>query len=154
IPGSAVCVFDMEQLSVVFDGRFKEQKSPESIWTPVADELIPKPRPGGCAGQGSRFNSSTSFPDEMLNFVKTHPLMDESVPSVGQRPWIIRTMVRYQLNKMVVDTNAGPHGNRTVVFLASNRGTILKFLVTYDGDNMASKSNVFLEELEGFNPEK
>lgn len=44
IPGSAVCAFDMEQLAGVFDGRFKEQKSPESIWTPVADEAIPKPR--------------------------------------------------------------------------------------------------------------
>lgn len=44
IPGSAVCAFDMEQLAAVFDGRFKEQKSPESIWTPVPDELIPKPR--------------------------------------------------------------------------------------------------------------
>lgn len=44
IPGSAVCAFDMEQLAAVFDGRFKEQKSPESIWTPVPDEVIPKPR--------------------------------------------------------------------------------------------------------------
>lgn len=44
IPGSAVCAFDMEQLAGVFDGRFKEQKSPESIWTPVPDEFIPKPR--------------------------------------------------------------------------------------------------------------
>lgn len=52
-------------------------------------------RPGGCAVQGSRFNSSNSFPDEMLNFVKTHPLMDEAVPSLGQRPWIVRTMVRW-----------------------------------------------------------
>lgn len=51
-------------------------------------------RPGGCAVQGSRFNSSNSFPDEMLNFIKTHPLMDEAVPSLGQRPWIVRTMVR------------------------------------------------------------
>lgn len=34
----------MEQLAAVFDGRFKEQKSPESIWTPVPDEVIPKPR--------------------------------------------------------------------------------------------------------------
>uniref|UniRef100_A0AAR2L368 Sema domain-containing protein n=1 Tax=Pygocentrus nattereri TaxID=42514 RepID=A0AAR2L368_PYGNA len=154
IPGSAVCAFDMEQLAAVFDGRFKEQKSPESIWTPVADELIPKPRPGGCAIQGSRFNSSNSFPDEMLNFVKTHPLMDEAVPSLGQRPWIVRTMVRYQLNKMVVDTNAGPHGNRTVLFLGSSRGTILKFLIVPNRDNTASNINVFLEELEGYNPEK
>ncbi|XP_072537392.1 semaphorin-6B [Salminus brasiliensis] len=154
IPGSAVCAFDMEQLAAVFDGRFKEQKSPESIWTPVADELIPKPRPGGCAVQGSRFNSSNSFPDEMLNFVKTHPLMDEAVPSLGQRPWIVRTMVRYQLNKMVVDTNAGPHGNRTVLFLGSSRGTILKFLVVPNRDNTAPNNNIFLEELEGYNPEK
>ncbi|XP_047443216.1 semaphorin-6B [Mugil cephalus] len=154
IPGSAVCAFDMEQLATVFDGRFKEQKSPESIWTPVPDEVIPKPRPGGCAVQGSRFNSSNSFPDEMLNFVKTHPLMDEAVPSLGQRPWIVRTMVRYQLNKIVVDTEAGPHRNRTVLFLGSSRGTILKFLIMPNQDNSVTNSNIFLEELEGFNPDK
>uniref|UniRef100_A0A8C4GP08 Sema domain, transmembrane domain (TM), and cytoplasmic domain, (semaphorin) 6Bb n=1 Tax=Dicentrarchus labrax TaxID=13489 RepID=A0A8C4GP08_DICLA len=154
IPGSAVCAFDMEQLAGVFDGRFKEQKSPESIWTPVPDEVIPKPRPGGCAVQGSRFNSSNSFPDEMLNFVKTHPLMDEAVPSLGQRPWIVRTMVRYQLNKIVVDTEAGPYRNRTVLFLGSSRGTILKFLIMPNQDNTVTNSNIFLEELEGFNPDK
>ncbi|KAG7488224.1 hypothetical protein MATL_G00030230 [Megalops atlanticus] len=154
IPGSAVCAFDMQQLARVFEGRFKEQKSPESIWTPVPDELIPKPRPGGCAVQGSRFNSSNAFPDEMLNFVKTHPLMDEAVPSLGQRPWIVRTMVRYQLNKMVVDTEAGPYRNRTVLFLGSSRGTILKFLIMPNRDNTVSNSNVFLEELEGYNPDK
>uniref|UniRef100_H2SEX5 Semaphorin 6B n=1 Tax=Takifugu rubripes TaxID=31033 RepID=H2SEX5_TAKRU len=154
IPGSAVCAFDMEQLAGVFDGRFKEQKSPESIWTPVADEAIPKPRPGGCAVQGSRFNSSNSFPDEMLNFVKTHPLMDEAIPSLGQRPWIVRTMVRYQLNKIVVDTEAGPHRNRTVLFLGSSRGTVLKFLIMPNQDNTVTNSNIFLEELEGFNPDK
>ncbi|XP_035271860.1 LOW QUALITY PROTEIN: semaphorin-6B [Anguilla anguilla] len=154
IPGSAVCAFDMEQLAGVFEGRFKEQKSPESIWTPVPDEVIPKPRPGGCASQGSGFNSSNAFPDEMLNFVKTHPLMDEAVPSLGQRPWIVRTMVRYQLNKMVVDTEAGPYRNRTVLFLGSSRGTVLKFLIVPNRDNTVSNGNVFLEELEGYNPDK
>ena len=34
----------MEQRAGVVDGRFKAQKSPESIWTPVPDELVPKPR--------------------------------------------------------------------------------------------------------------
>ncbi|KAJ8278909.1 hypothetical protein COCON_G00059750 [Conger conger] len=154
IPGSAVCAFDMEQLASVFEGRFKEQKSPESIWTPVPDEFIPKPRPGGCASQGSGFNSSNAFPDEMLNFVKTHPLMDEAIPSLGQRPWIVRTMVRYQLNKMVVDTEAGPYRNRTVLFLGSSRGTVLKFLIVPNRDNTVSNGNVFLEELEGYNPDR
>ncbi|XP_030206025.1 semaphorin-6B [Gadus morhua] len=154
IPGSAVCAFDMEHLAGVFEGRFKEQKSPESIWTPVPDELIPKPRPGGCAVQGTRFNSSNAFPDEMLTFVKTHPLMEEAVASLGQRPWIVRTMVRYQLNKMVVDSEAGPHRNRTVLFLGSSRGSILKFLIVPNQDNSVTSSNVFLEELEGYNPDK
>ncbi|GAA6099999.1 sema domain, transmembrane domain (TM), and cytoplasmic domain, (semaphorin) 6Ba isoform X2 [Tachysurus ichikawai] len=94
IPGSAVCAFDMQQLARVFEGRFKEQKTPESIWTPVPEELVPKPRPGGCAGQGSKFSSSTAFPDDVLNFIKTHPLMDEAVPLLGHRPWIVKTMVR------------------------------------------------------------
>uniref|UniRef100_A0AAQ5ZZV3 Sema domain-containing protein n=1 Tax=Amphiprion ocellaris TaxID=80972 RepID=A0AAQ5ZZV3_AMPOC len=153
IPGSAVCVFDMQQLAHVFEGRFKEQKSPESIWTPVPDEAVPKPRPGGCAVQGSRFSSSTTLPDEVLNFVKTHPLMDETVPLLGHRPWVVKTMGRYQLTAMVVDTEAGPHKNRTVLFLGSTRGTILKFLMIPNGDS-ASHSSVFLEEVEGFNPEK
>uniref|UniRef100_A0A8D2ZQE3 Semaphorin 4e n=1 Tax=Scophthalmus maximus TaxID=52904 RepID=A0A8D2ZQE3_SCOMX len=153
IPGSAVCVFDMQQLAHVFEGRFKEQKSPESIWTPVPDEAVPRPRPGGCAVQGSRFSSSTTLPDEVLNFVKTHPLMDETVPLLGHRPWVVKTMGRYQLTTMVVDTEAGPHKNRTVLFLGSTRGTVLKFLMVPSGDSV-SHSSVFLEEVEGFNPEK
>ncbi|XP_020779269.2 semaphorin-6B-like [Boleophthalmus pectinirostris] len=153
IPGSAVCVFDMQQLAHVFEGRFKEQKSPESIWTPVPDEAVPKPRPGGCAVQGSRFSTSTTLPDEVLNFVKTHPLMDETVPLLGHRPWVVKTMGRYQLTAMVVDTEAGPHKNRTVLFLGSTRGTILKFLMIPNGD-LVSHNSVFLEEVEGFNPDK
>ncbi|KAL4608121.1 semaphorin-6B-like [Arapaima gigas] len=154
IPGSAVCAFDMQQLAQAFEGRFKEQKSAESIWTPVPDELVPKPRPGGCAGQGSRFNTSNAFPDEVLNFVKTHPLMDETVPSLGQRPWIVKTMVRYQLNMMEVDTEAGASKNHTVLFLGSTRGTILKFLIMPNKSNPTMTSNVFLEELEAYNREK
>ncbi|KAK1896965.1 Semaphorin-6B [Dissostichus eleginoides] len=152
IHSSAVCAFDMEQLASVFEGRFKEQKSSESIWTPVPDDFIPKPRPGGCAVQGSKFNSSNAFPDEMLNFVKTHPLMDEAVPSLGQRPGLYEPW--YQLNKIVVDTEAGPHRNRTVLFLGSSRGNILKFLIMPNQDNSVTNSNIFLEELEGYNPDK
>lgn len=61
---------------------------------------------------------------------------------------------RYQLNKIVVDTEAGPYRNRTVLFLGSSRGTILKFLIMPNQDNTVTSSNIFLEELEGFNPDK
>uniref|UniRef100_A0A674KHP9 Semaphorin 6B n=1 Tax=Terrapene triunguis TaxID=2587831 RepID=A0A674KHP9_9SAUR len=157
IPGSAVCAFDMAQVASVFEGRFREQKSPESIWTPVPEELVPKPRPGCCAAPGMRYNSSNSFPDEILNFVKTHPLMDESVPSLGHAPWIVRSMTRYQLRKIVVDSAAGPWGNCTVVFLGSNTGTVLKFLIKPNisaspSAVSAGSQSLLLEEFETYHP--
>uniref|UniRef100_I3LZ35 Semaphorin 6A n=1 Tax=Ictidomys tridecemlineatus TaxID=43179 RepID=I3LZ35_ICTTR len=116
IPGSAVCAYDMLDIANVFTGRFKEQKSPDSTWTPVPDERVPKPRPGCCAGSSSleKYATSNEFPDDTLNFIKTHPLMDEAVPSIINRPWFLRTMVRYRLTKIAVDTAAGPYQNHTV----------------------------------------
>ncbi len=64
------------------------------------------------------------------------------------------SLLRYQLNTMVVDTEAGPHRNRTVVFLGSTRGTVLKFLITPSPESPYSNTNTFLEELEGYNPER
>uniref|UniRef100_H3A1J9 Semaphorin 6B n=1 Tax=Latimeria chalumnae TaxID=7897 RepID=H3A1J9_LATCH len=154
IPGSAVCAFNMEQLATVFEGRFKEQKSPEAIWTPVLEETVPRPRPGCCAGPGSKYNSSNAFPDELLNFVKTHPLMDEAVPSLSHKPWIIKTMIRYQLNKIVVDMEAGPFKNYTVLFLGSDTGTILKFLIKPNAVTSAANQSTLLEEFEAYNAEK
>uniref|UniRef100_A0A8B9T8C9 Semaphorin 6B n=1 Tax=Anas platyrhynchos TaxID=8839 RepID=A0A8B9T8C9_ANAPL len=157
IPGSAVCAFDMTQVAAVFEGRFREQKSPESIWTPVPEDLVPKPRPGCCAAPGMRYNSSSTFPDEILTFVKTHPLMDEAVPSLGNVPWIVRTMSRYQLRRIVVDTAAGPWGNHTVVFLGSSTGTVLKFLIHPNATRSPAPAppgsqSVFLEEFETYQP--
>ncbi|KAG8456277.1 hypothetical protein GDO86_002170 [Hymenochirus boettgeri] len=155
IPGSAVCAYDMADIASVFTGRFKEQKSPDSTWTPVPDERVPKPRPGCCAGSASveKITKSNELPDDTLNFIKTHPLMDEAVPSVINRPLFLRTMVRYRLTKIAVDTSAGPHQNHTVVFLGSERGVILKFLARTGYSGFLSDS-LFLEEINVYNPEK
>lgn len=155
IPGSAVCAYDMLDIANVFTGRFKEQKSPDSTWTPVPDERVPKPRPGCCAGSSSleKYATSNDFPDDTLNFIKTHPLMDEAVPSVINRPWFLRTMVRYRLTKIAVDTAAGPYQNHTVVFLGSEKGLILKFLARIGNSGFLNDS-LFLEEMSVYNPEK
>lgn len=66
-------------------------------------EITPPPhplshfRPGCCAGSSSleRYATSNELPDDTLNFIKTHPLMDEAVPSIINRPWFLRTMVRW-----------------------------------------------------------
>ncbi|XP_069737071.1 semaphorin-6A isoform X3 [Phaenicophaeus curvirostris] len=155
IPGSAVCAYDMLDIANVFTGRFKEQKSPDSTWTPVPDERVPKPRPGCCAGSTSleKYVTSNEFPDDTLNFIKTHPLMDEAVPSIVNRPWFLRTMVRYRLTKIAVDSSAGPYQNYTVVFLGSEKGIILKFLAR-TGNSGFLNDSLFLEEMSVYNPEK
>ncbi|KAF3829573.1 hypothetical protein GH733_003837 [Mirounga leonina] len=155
IPGSAVCAFDMTQVAAVFEGRFREQKSPESIWTPVPEDQVPRPRPGCCAAPGMRYNASSAFPDEILNFVKTHPLMDEAVPSLGHAPWIVRTLMRHQLTRVAVDVGAGPWGNHTIVFLGSEVGTVLKFLIWPNASTSGTTGpSVFLEEFETYRPDR
>ncbi|XP_040277597.1 semaphorin-6A isoform X2 [Bufo bufo] len=155
IPGSAVCAYDMADIASVFTGRFKEQKSPDSTWTPVPDERVPKPRPGCCAGSATveRYATSNDLPDDTLNFIKTHPLMDEAVPSIVNKPLFLRTMVRYRLTKIAVDTAAGPYRNHTVVFLGSERGVVLKFLARTGYSGFLSDS-LFLEEMNVYNTEK
>ncbi|KAM4575880.1 semaphorin-6A isoform 3-T4 [Odontesthes bonariensis] len=154
IPGSAVCAYDMADVAKTFTGRFKEQKSPDSTWTPFPEDRVPKPRPGSCAGTPSmeRYKVSNEFPDDTLNFIKMHPLMDEAVPSIANRPWFLKTMVRYRLTRIVVDNEAGPHKNHTVVFLGSEKGIILKFLAKMS--NGLLNDSLFLEELNVYNPDK
>uniref|UniRef100_A0A8K9USQ2 Sema domain-containing protein n=1 Tax=Oncorhynchus mykiss TaxID=8022 RepID=A0A8K9USQ2_ONCMY len=154
IPGSAVCAYDMADVANAFTGRFKEQKSPDSTWTPVPEEKVPKPRPGCCAGTPSleKYKVSNEFPDDTLNFIKQHPLMDEAVPSITNRPWFLKTMVRYRLTRIAVDSAAGPYRNHTVVFLGSEKGIILKFLAKMNSGFL--NDSLFLEELNVYNPEK
>ncbi|XP_063346884.1 semaphorin-6A isoform X2 [Pelmatolapia mariae] len=154
IPGSAVCAYDMAEVANTFTGRFKEQKSPDSTWTPFPEEKVPKPRPGNCAGTPpmERYKVSNEFPDDTLNFIKMHPLMDEAVPSIANRPWFLKTMVRYRLTRIVVDNEAGPYKNHTVVFLGSEKGIILKFLAKMN--NGFLNESLFLEEISVYNPDK
>uniref|UniRef100_A0A3B5MQG4 Sema domain-containing protein n=1 Tax=Xiphophorus couchianus TaxID=32473 RepID=A0A3B5MQG4_9TELE len=154
IPGSAVCAFYMDDIEKVFNGKFKEQRTSDSSWTPVPDEQVPRPRPGTCAGDGpaSDYKSSVQFPDEMLTFIKSYPLMDEAVPSVNDRPCFTRTSSRSKLTQIVVDVSAGPLKDRTVMFLGSDDGRVLKVLAsTHPNDSFGSK---LLEDIDVYNPSK
>ncbi|XP_032373461.1 sema domain, transmembrane domain (TM), and cytoplasmic domain, (semaphorin) 6C [Etheostoma spectabile] len=155
ITGSAVCAFYMDDIEKAFSGKFKEQRNSETAWTPVPEEQVPKPRPGCCAGEGSAaaYKSSTNFPDETLTFIKSYPLMDESVPSVNNRPYFTRTTSRFKLTQIAVDTSAGPYKNYTVVFLGSDNGHVLKILASTEGAN-ASFSTQLLEDIDVYNPNK
>uniref|UniRef100_A0A8C1Y0F4 Sema domain, transmembrane domain (TM), and cytoplasmic domain, (semaphorin) 6E n=1 Tax=Cyprinus carpio TaxID=7962 RepID=A0A8C1Y0F4_CYPCA len=150
ITGSAICAFYMDDIEKAFNGKFKEQRNSELAWTPVPDEMVPKPRPGSCAGDGpaAGYKSSTDFPDETLTFIKSYPLMDEAVPSVNNRPCFTRTTSRY-LTQIAVDTAAGPYKNYTVLFLGSENGRVLKILASMHPNS--TYSTQVLEDIDVYN---
>lgn len=59
---------------------------------------------GQCINKESRadgYLSTLSLPDKTLQFVKDHPLMDDSVTPIGDRPRLIKRDVKY--TQIVVD---------------------------------------------------
>ncbi|XP_044305001.1 semaphorin-6C [Varanus komodoensis] len=152
IMGSAVCAFYMDEVERVFDGKFKEQKNADAAWTPIPEEKVPKPRPGCCAGIGraSAFKTSNDFPDEMLSFIKSFPLLDEAVPSIAEQPWFTKTASRYKLTHLAADPAAGPFRNYTVLFLGSEDGTVLKMLSRMSEN--ATVETLLLEEVSVYHP--
>ncbi|XP_039215307.1 semaphorin-6D isoform X4 [Crotalus tigris] len=154
IPGSAVCAFNMEDIEKVFKGRFKEQKTPDSVWTAVPEDKVPRPRPGCCAkhGPAEAYKTSIDFPDETLSFIKSHPLMDSAVPSVIEEPWFTKTRVRYRLTAIAVDRSAGPYQNYTVIFVGSEAGMVLKILAKTKAFSL--NDSILLEEIDAYNHAK
>ncbi len=88
-----------------FPPAWFQQQTAASVFTSVPPEpkvslsVLMSNRPGCCAGEGSAtaYKSSTTFPDDTLTFIKSYPLMDESVPSVNDRPYFTRTTSRYKI---------------------------------------------------------
>uniref|UniRef100_A0A8C0G6Z7 Semaphorin 6B n=1 Tax=Chelonoidis abingdonii TaxID=106734 RepID=A0A8C0G6Z7_CHEAB len=167
IPGSAVCAFDMAQVASVFEGRFREQKSPESIWTPVPEEMVPKPR--NPIGTASPIHARCVNPKSLSHLpclapqhLMASPLLlgfswTSAVMNNNERPHLHPLLCRYQLHKIVVDSEAGPWGNCTVVFLGSNTGTVLKFLIKPNisaspSAVSAGSQSLLLEEFETYHP--
>ncbi|KAM5337748.1 semaphorin-6D isoform 11-T12 [Glossophaga mutica] len=154
IPGSAVCAFSMDDIEKVFKGRFKEQKTPDSVWTAVPEDKVPKPRPGCCAKHGlaEAYKTSIDFPDETLSFIKSHPLMDSAVPPIAEEPWFTKTRIRYRLTAIAVDHSAGPYQNHTVIFVGSEAGIVLKILAKTSSFSL--NDSLLLEEIEAYNHAK
>ncbi|XP_057683682.1 semaphorin-6D-like [Corythoichthys intestinalis] len=154
IPGSAVCAFYMDDVEKAFDGKFKEQRSGDASWAAIPERAVPRPRPGSCAGEGpaADFRSSSDFPDETLTFVKSFPLVDESVAAVNRRPLYTRTASRSKLTRIAADVSAGPRKERTVVFLGSEDGRVAKVLLaTRPNDTRGSK---LLEDIRVYDPDR
>ncbi|XP_018427217.1 PREDICTED: semaphorin-6B-like [Nanorana parkeri] len=119
-------------------------------------EMASKVRlPGCCVGSSVNYNSSRNLPDEVLSFMKSHPLVEDSIPPLGSSPWITRT--RDQLTHLAMDTSCGIFGNETILFLGSNSGVVLKYHLNpnVDGTDVDhSKKSTLLEEIQTYPAER
>ncbi|XP_011869170.1 PREDICTED: semaphorin-1A isoform X1 [Vollenhovia emeryi] len=148
ISGSAVCAFSLQDIADTFGGNFKEQGALNSNWLPVQDAKVPDPRPGQCT------NDSRTLPDLTLNFINTHSLMDESVPSFFGQPIVIRTSFHYRFTQIAVDPQVKTPGGKTydVLFIGTDNGKVIKAVNAESADSHQKVSPVVIEEIQAFPP--
>ncbi|XP_010125111.1 PREDICTED: semaphorin-3F-like, partial [Chlamydotis macqueenii] len=67
--GSAVCVYSMADIRMVFNGPFAHKEGPNYQWMPYTGKM-PYPRPGTCPGGTftPSMKSTKDYPDEVINF--------------------------------------------------------------------------------------
>uniref|UniRef100_A0A8D3DD45 Sema domain, immunoglobulin domain (Ig), short basic domain, secreted, (semaphorin) 3C n=1 Tax=Scophthalmus maximus TaxID=52904 RepID=A0A8D3DD45_SCOMX len=147
--GSAVCVYNMADILTVFNGPFAHRDGPNFQWVAFQGR-IPYPRPGTCPGGAFTPDIQTTkeFPDDVVTFVRNHPVMFNPIYPVGRRPLVVRTNADYKYTSVAVDQVMASDGNYQVLFLGTDRGTIQKVIVL--PTNHSLHEDLILEELEVF----
>ncbi|XP_043108395.1 semaphorin-3F isoform X2 [Puntigrus tetrazona] len=147
--GSAVCVYSMADIRMVFNGPFAHKEGPNYQWVAYTGK-IPYPRPGTCPGGTFTPNmkSTKDYPDEVINFMRNHPTMYNAVYPVHKRPLVVRTNVDYEFTTITVDQVTAADGNYEVLFLGTDRGTVQKVIVLPRDDLQTEE--LVLEEVEVF----
>ncbi|XP_063698787.1 semaphorin-2A isoform X2 [Culicoides brevitarsis] len=120
--GSAVCSYNIEDIKEAFEGKFKEQASSNSAWLPVLKSKLPEPRPGTCV------NDTQTLPDTVLNFIRSHPLMDKAVDHEHATPVFYKRDLVF--TKLVVDRIRIELLNQEymVFYIGTNEGRIYKIV--------------------------
>uniref|UniRef100_A0A3Q2YVF7 Sema domain, immunoglobulin domain (Ig), short basic domain, secreted, (semaphorin) 3E n=1 Tax=Hippocampus comes TaxID=109280 RepID=A0A3Q2YVF7_HIPCM len=149
--GYAVCVYHMDDIRAAFNGPFAFRERPEHHWTPSEDK-VPYPRPGSCASKinGGGFSSSKEFPDEVLRFVRSHPMMYRPVLPQHRRPVFLQTQPRRRkLTQIAVDRVQAQDGHYHVLYIGTDDSLVLKVITIYNKD-IDTMEEVLLEELQVF----
>lgn len=63
--------------------------------------------------------STKDYPDEVINFMRAHPLMYHAVYPVHRRPLVVRTNVNYRFTTVAVDQVDAADGRYEVLFLGT-----------------------------------
>ncbi|XP_077400824.1 semaphorin-4F [Vanacampus margaritifer] len=136
---SAVCVFSVSDIIRAMNGPFKKRNDKIDTPTPVAS-----PRPGQCLNNALKsegIDSSLKMPDNLLAYVRNHPLMQQSVDAA---PLLVRKGVTY--TKLAVTLIGRKEGQReAMLHLGTDYGELHQVAVI--GENAT-----LLRELPLFEP--
>ena len=115
---------------------------------------------------GSCPNNSKELNDANLNFIKTHPLMNDAVPPFFNHPVLIRTGLNMAFTSIAVDPQvlsppllednittylqvSTPDGSKfDVIFVGTSSGQLLKAVNSLAPKSIASTRTVIIEEIE------
>ncbi|KAF6735481.1 Semaphorin-3G [Oryzias melastigma] len=150
--GFAVCVYRMADIREAFNGPFAHKEGPEHQWR-AYEGRVPYPRPGVCPSKitnqpGREFGSTKDFPDSVLQFARSHPLMWRSVQPAQRQPVLVKTNIPYKLKQIVVDRVEAEDGQYDVMFIGTDVGTVLKVISL--NVNSLETEEITLEELQVF----
>ncbi|XP_016103765.1 semaphorin-3E-like isoform X1 [Sinocyclocheilus grahami] len=148
--GYAVCMYNMEDIRAAFNGPFAHRERTDHHWK-VYDGRVPYPRPGSCVSKinGGQFSSSKEYPDEVLRFVRSHPLMFQAVQPVHRRPILLDTEGGRKLTQLAVDRVEAEDGHYNVLFIGTDDSVVLKMITIYNKE-ADTVEEVLLEELQVF----
>lgn len=135
LSGSAVCTFRLEDVHTAFDGKFKEQATSASAWLPVPSSKVPEPRPGTCV------EDTRELPDRVLNFIRSHPLMDGEVDHEGGAPVYYKRDVVFT-NLVVDKISTGVFSEQreyTVFYIGTREGQLYKVVQWSQGGALKSR---------------
>ncbi|XP_007907401.1 semaphorin-4C [Callorhinchus milii] len=142
---SAICLYRIEDIQKAFHGPYKEYRVQEQKWGRYSDQ-VPRPRPGACITNSHRmsgYNTSLELPDNILNFAKKHPLMDDQILPVGHKPLLIQRNINYT-HIAVHRAEAWNRNQYHVMFIGTGTGWLHKAVI------IGSRIHI-IEELQLFN---
>lgn len=65
--------------------------------------------------------STKDYPDEVINFMRNHPTMYNTVYPVHKRPLVVRTNIDYEFTTIAVDQVRAADGSYEVLFLGTGQ---------------------------------
>lgn len=71
--------------------------------------------------------TTKEFPDDVVTFIRNHPLMYNSIYPVHRRPLIVRIGTDYKYTKIAVDRVNAADGRYHVLFLGTGKSMSLNY---------------------------